>query len=75
MQFPLNTADALYSGAIQAGCGAIQRQHGLLDDDDAPVVLSGGAAGALQKNLSLPLRVVDNLVLQGLLLISQEPSA
>lgn len=75
VQFPLNTADALYSGAIQAGCGAIQRQHGLLDDDDAPIVLSGGAAGMLRENLSLPLRVVDNLVLQGLLLISQEPSA
>lgn len=74
-QFPLNTADALYSGAIQAGCGAIQRQHGLLDDDDAPVILSGGAAGMLRENLGLPLQDVDNLVLQGLQLISQEPSA
>lgn len=75
VQFPLNTADALFSGAVQAGCGAIQRQHALLDDDDAPVVLSGGGAGALEENLSLPLRVVDNLVLQGLLLISQGSNA
>lgn len=74
-QFPLNTADALFSGAIQAGCGAIQRQHALLEDDDAPVVLSGGAAGALKENINLPLRVVDNLVLQGLFLISQESNA
>ena len=72
IQFPQNTADALFSGAIQAGCGAIQRQHALLGDAGAPVVLSGGSAGVLQENLNLPLRVVDNLVLQGLLLISQE---
>jgi type III pantothenate kinase len=74
-QFPLNTADALFSGAIQAGCGAIQRQHILLGDGDAPVVLSGGAAGVLLGNINLPLRVVDNLVLQGLLLISQGSGA
>ena len=73
--FPLNTADALFSGAIQACCGAIERQYRLLDDARAPVVLSGGAAGVLQKNIDLPLNVVDNLVLQGLLLISQEAGA
>ncbi|HEU0188657.1 MAG TPA: type III pantothenate kinase [Gallionella sp.] len=72
VRFPLNTADALFSGAVQAGCGAIQRQHALLDDDNVPVILSGGAAGILEENINLPLRVVDNLVLQGLLLISQE---
>ena len=70
--FPLNTADAMSSGAIQACCGAIERQYALLDDEESPVVLSGGAAGMLQKSLNLPLNVVDNLVLQGLLLIAQE---
>jgi type III pantothenate kinase len=70
--FPLNSADAMFSGAIQACCGAIERQYVLLGDDSAPVVLSGGAAGMLQKSIKLPLNVVDNLVLQGLLLISQE---
>ena len=73
--FPLNTADALFSGAIQACCGAIERQYRLLDDASAPVVLSGGTAGVLQKDINLPLNVVDNLVLQGLLLISQEAGA
>lgn len=73
--FPLNTADALFSGAIQACCGAIERQYALLEDDSVPVVLSGGAAGVLQKNIRLSLKVVDNLVLQGLLLISQETGA
>ena len=75
--FPLNSADALYSGAIQASCGAIERQYALLDDDSAPVLLSGGAAGLLQpcldqKLFSAPPCVVDNLVLQGLLLIARE---
>lgn len=70
-QFPVNTADAMYSGSIQAACGAIERQHALLGDN-AAVVLSGGAAEVVGAHLNLPLRPVDNLVLQGLLLISQE---
>ena len=78
--FPLNSADALYSGAIQASCGAIERQYTLLNDDSATVILSGGAAGLLQRHLnqkhfSVPPRVVDNLVLQGLLLMAQEANA
>lgn len=74
VQFPVNTTDAMFSGAIQAGCGAIQRQYALLGAG-SQVVLSGGAAEALKEYINLPLRVVDNLVLQGLLLISQEPGA
>ena len=78
--FPLNSADALYSGAIQASCGAIERQYNLLNQDNAPVLLSGGAAGLLQpylnqKLFSVPPRVVDNLVLQGLSLIAREANA
>lgn len=73
--FPTNTADALYSGALQASCGAIERQHALLGDSSAPIVLSGGAAAALRDRLNAPLRIVDNLVLQGLLLIAQETNA
>ncbi len=70
--FPKNTADALYSGALQASCGAIDRQYAQLEDDSAPIVLSGGAAAVLRDRLKQPLLVVDNLVLQGLYLISQE---
>ena len=69
---PINTADAQFSGAIQATCGAIVRQYALMGDDSAPVVLSGGAAAVLREHLKMPLHVVDNLVLQGLLLIAQE---
>lgn len=77
VRFPLNSADALFSGAIQASCGAIERQYNLLGDDGAQVILSGGAARVLQpcldqKLFAAPPRVVDNLVLQGLSLMAQE---
>ena len=71
-KFPRNTSDALLSGAIQAICGAIQRQYELLATPDAPVLLSGGAAHLLLPYLSLPVQMTDNLVLQGLSLISQD---
>ncbi|MGA7594166.1 MAG: type III pantothenate kinase [Gallionella sp.] len=75
--FPQNSADAIYSGAIQASCGAIERQYNLLDDDHAPLLLSGGAAQLLlphldRQRLVTPPQVVDNLVLQGLLLMARE---
>ena len=70
--FPDNTADALFSGAIQATCGAIVRQNALLADADAPVLLSGGAATLLQPHLQLPVRLVDNLVLRGLEIVAME---
>jgi len=70
--FPKNTADAMFSGAIRASCGAIQGQHALLEDERAPVILSGGAAGLLQEHLQMPLHIVDDLVLQGLMIIAQE---
>lgn len=75
--FPCNTTDALFSGAVHANCGAIERQYALLNHAGVPVVLSGGAAEQLQEQLrllNLPVRMVDNLVLQGLLLIAQEAS-
>ena len=74
VSFPKNTADAMFSGAIKASCGAIRGQYELLEIDNSPVVLSGGAAEVLQGHLHLPLRIVDNLVLRGLFIISQEMS-
>lgn len=69
--FPRNTSDAILSGAIQASCGAIQRQHAMLAMGGAPVLLSGGAACLLLPHLCLPVQMMDNLVLQGLWLIAQ----
>jgi type III pantothenate kinase len=68
--FPDNTVDALLGGAIQATCGAIERQYALLNSPGALVLLSGGAAGMLLPHLNLPVQSVDDMVLQGLQLIS-----
>ncbi len=70
--FPTNTVDALFNGAIQATCGAIERQFALLKDANAQVFLSGGAAHHLRPALTLPAHYVENLVLQGLWHISEE---
>ncbi|MDD4964511.1 MAG: type III pantothenate kinase [Gallionella sp.] len=72
VSFPRNTADALFSGAIQATCGAIERHYATLNAADAPILLTGGAAALLKTHTTLPLCEVDNLVLQGLWIISQE---
>ena len=73
-EFPLDTADAITSGALQATCGAIQRQYQLLGDAGAPVLLGGGAAQSVPDMLALPVRQVQDMVLQGIKLIAQEAS-
>ena len=72
---PLNTADAILSGALQATCGAIQRQYDLLGGAGTTVLLSGGAAQPLRELLQVPVEHAADLVLQGLKLIAQEASA
>ena len=62
---PTNTGDAIASGAIHATIGAIQRMHGQLPCG-AVCLLSGGAAEFLRPHLEMPIRCVDNLVLEGL---------
>jgi type III pantothenate kinase len=61
------------SGAINASCGAIERMARFLEDagQAAPLcVLSGGGAGLLAPHLNLEVKLVDNLVLEGLLAMS-----
>lgn len=70
--FPRNTADAIASGALQATCGAIERQYALLNDRQARIFLSGGAAHLVGASLQLPARFVADLVLQGLRMMAQE---
>jgi len=75
MLLPDNTADAVYSGVLQALAGAIERMHHAVVETHghAPLcILSGGAAHVLQPLLKMPLRVVDNLVLEGLIRIVQK---
>ena len=73
---PRNTADAIASGALQATAGAIVRMFARVADRPGAIcLLSGGAAEPLEALLGnhapcapegIPLRRVDNLVLEGL---------
>jgi type III pantothenate kinase len=64
---PRNTFDAIASGAIQATAGAIERMFHQLDPARDPLCLiSGGAAASVSPRLTIPHRVVGNLVLEGL---------
>ena len=73
-EFPDNTADAIYSGAVQAICGAIDEMRRRIDTDPAQVrcYLAGGAAREIGLCLHPPLEVVDNLVLEGVLALAGE---
>lgn len=62
---PTNTDDAIVSGAIHATLGAIERMRAALGVE-TPCLLSGGAASELAPQLNAPDRLIDNLVLEGL---------
>ena len=70
--FPTNTADALATGALQAVCGAIEQMRAQLRRVDVvvKVYLTGGAAHEIAPHLTGPLEVVDNLVLEGALVLA-----
>ncbi len=67
---PRNTADAIETGCLLAQAGAIERAFATMEHG-AACVLAGGAAPRIARHLSIPLRLVDNLVLEGLVRISQ----
>lgn len=72
--FPDNTGDAIMSGAVNALCGAVERIARNLEDGggQAPVcLLSGGGAALIAPHLNLEVKVVDNLVLDGLAVIAR----
>lgn len=72
---PRNTPDAVYSGALSAMVGAVWHMNALLAGEikRAPTcLLSGGDAQVLLPLLSGKTRMVDNLVLDGLLRIALE---
>ncbi len=71
--FPLCTADAVYSGALRATLGAIEHQYKLLGKRIAEpaCLLSGGAAGKIGPSLELPFEYVSELVLHGLQCIGE----
>ncbi|MDP2759280.1 MAG: type III pantothenate kinase [Sideroxyarcus sp.] len=71
--FPLNTADAMASGALRATQGAMVQQFALLQRrcGTARCVISGGAAEFVMAQLALPCERVDELVLHGLQVIGE----
>ena len=71
-EFPTSTPDAIYSGAVQAICGAIEQVRIKLQREDAGTkcFIAGGAAHAIAPHLAAPVEVVDNLVLEGVLVLA-----
>ena len=67
---PRNTADAIETGCLLAQAGAIERVFATMEHG-AACVLAGGAARLIARHLSIPVRLVDNLVLEGLVRIAQ----
>jgi len=75
--YPDNTADAIHSGAIQALIGAVERITALLTVTLGYVpecIISGSGSHLLESLLSMNTNLVDNLVLEGLVLIAEENS-
>ena len=70
--FPTSTPDAIYSGAVQGVCGAIELMRAKLQGDNASVrcLLAGGLAREIAPHLAGPVEVVDNLVLEGVLVLA-----
>ncbi|MSQ71847.1 MAG: type III pantothenate kinase [Betaproteobacteria bacterium] len=68
---PRTTADAIESGALQAHAGAIERMFTRLPKGGLGGVcfLSGGSALKIAGRLTIPVRVIENLVLEGLVRI------
>jgi type III pantothenate kinase len=73
-EFPGTTPDAITSGAIQAGAGAVERLAKLMGARGCPpgrIILSGGAAAEFAKSFPITTILHENLVLDGLLLIAR----
>lgn len=72
--YPATNADGLATGTVQAVCGAIEQMRVALRSVDVVVkcYLTGGAAHEIAPHLTGPLEVVDNLVLEGILVIAAE---
>lgn len=72
--FPTSTPDALRSGALQAVCGAVEQMRGKLAREGGEVVcyLAGGGAQEIAPQLLAPLERVDNLVLEGVLVLASQ---
>jgi type III pantothenate kinase len=73
--FPASTGDGVESGIAAALAGALAQLRGSLaahEGGEVAVVLTGGDAELLLARVSAPLRLVDDLVLEGLLCVARD---
>lgn len=70
--FPTTTPDALFSGSVQAACGAIEQMRRQIRGHGPEVTcyLGGGDAPDIAPHLAGPVELVDNLVLEGVLVLA-----
>ena len=71
---PRSTEDAVYSGTMNAVAGAVEKSLVVMAEeaDSVEVFMTGGGAPELVPKLSLPVKMVPDLVLEGLLHIAGE---
>lgn len=73
--FPIMTRDAITTGAIQALCGAVERireQMLSAGHNDPELIFSGGAGEVVARHMGRAVRIVDKLVLTGLVRMAME---
>ena len=70
--WPRRTDDAIFSGAIEAQAGAIERAFARLEGAGKRCLLSGGNADAISRHLALPHSVAQNLPMEGLLALAED---
>ncbi len=74
--FPSNTSNAIFSGVIQSALGAIERMSSLFSVQlKCPLkncIISGGGAHLLVPYINFPIRSIENIVLEGLVIVAKE---
>ncbi|HEX5464019.1 MAG TPA: type III pantothenate kinase [Burkholderiales bacterium] len=73
--FPRTTGDAIASGTINALCGTIERIARFMEqggEKEPLIVIGGGDADRVAEQLGAAVQRVDNLVLEGLVVIARE---
>jgi type III pantothenate kinase len=76
VDYPRSTADAITTGAIDAIGGAVERLAQRLEmqaGTSVTIIGTGGAIGSLAPHLAGKVRLVENLVLEGLRILAEEP--
>jgi type III pantothenate kinase len=72
--FPTSTANAIFSGSLQAVCGAIERIERALavaGPAEPQIVMSGGSGDLVASQLGRPVTLAPNLVLEGLIAVAR----